>query len=186
MACRNGSTQWSPPASPRQISSPPTFLRRLIWSLNDESGGIGWGNPEAMGEILARQPALAREYAAILISYVRPGENFLQFGPLQRGALWGRGAPGGGPPRACRHLRAGRYLEAYLNSPDPMVKGHALWAGARVRIEGNLAGNRSPVGRGVRDHDLRKSEVQVRDHRRAGSKSSGEVGKQPKGLARSR
>ncbi len=116
------------------------ILRRLIWSLNDESGGIGWGSPEAMGEILARQPALAREYAAILISYVQPGENFLQFGPLQRGALWGVGRLAGAHPALPASLRAGRYLEAYLDSPDPMVKGHALWAGARVRIEGNLAG----------------------------------------------
>ncbi|NTV33768.1 MAG: hypothetical protein HGA50_10810, partial [Deltaproteobacteria bacterium] len=29
------------------------IMRRLMWTLNDESGGIGWGSPEAMGEILA-------------------------------------------------------------------------------------------------------------------------------------
>lgn len=28
-------------------------LRQLIWNLNEESGGIGWGMPEAFGEILA-------------------------------------------------------------------------------------------------------------------------------------
>jgi len=40
-------------------------MRRLMWNLNDESGGIGWGNPEAMGEILACHEALANEYAPI-------------------------------------------------------------------------------------------------------------------------
>ena len=29
------------------------IMRRMMWQLNDESGGIGWGIPEAMGEIMA-------------------------------------------------------------------------------------------------------------------------------------
>jgi hypothetical protein len=28
------------------------IMRRLMWSLNDESGSIGWGVPEAMAEIM--------------------------------------------------------------------------------------------------------------------------------------
>ncbi|MCI5189098.1 MAG: hypothetical protein D3905_04700 [Candidatus Electrothrix sp. AS4_5] len=28
------------------------ILRRMLWSLNDESGGIGWGAPESMAEIM--------------------------------------------------------------------------------------------------------------------------------------
>ncbi|MFZ1983368.1 MAG: DVU0298 family protein, partial [Desulfatitalea sp.] len=36
-------------------------MRRLMWSLNDESGGIGWGAPEAMGEIMACHQRLACE-----------------------------------------------------------------------------------------------------------------------------
>ena len=50
------------------------------------------------------------------------------------------GAWRGPTPALPASLRAGRYLQAYLDSPDPMVKGHALWAGARVKIEGNPAG----------------------------------------------
>ena len=34
------------------------IMRRLMWNLNDESGGIGWGSPEAMGEILAAMVGL--------------------------------------------------------------------------------------------------------------------------------
>ena len=30
-----------------------------MWTLNDESGGIGWGSPEVMGEILAAHKGLA-------------------------------------------------------------------------------------------------------------------------------
>ena len=44
------------------------IMRRLLWSLNDESGGIGWGAPEAMGEIMARDEPLAQEYSSIFVS----------------------------------------------------------------------------------------------------------------------
>ncbi|MBW2457267.1 MAG: hypothetical protein JRI68_22355, partial [Deltaproteobacteria bacterium] len=32
------------------------LLRRFLWSLNDESGAVPYGVPEAMGEVLARRP----------------------------------------------------------------------------------------------------------------------------------
>lgn len=41
------------------------FLReqvlRLLWSLNDESGGIGWAAPELIGEIIAAAPQIFKE-----------------------------------------------------------------------------------------------------------------------------
>ena len=53
-------------------------MRRLMWSLNEESGGIGWGSAEAMGEIMARSEPMAKEYACILISFINPcGKNIL-------------------------------------------------------------------------------------------------------------
>ncbi len=64
-------------------------MRRLMWQLNDESGGIGWGCPEAMGEIMARNPYLAKEFSSILVSYIMEEENFLDYPPLFNGALWG-------------------------------------------------------------------------------------------------
>lgn len=67
------------------------ILRRMLWSLNDESGGIGWGAPESMAEIMCRHEGLADEYIHILISYMRPdGEeewqdgNFLEHEILQQ------------------------------------------------------------------------------------------------------
>jgi hypothetical protein len=63
-------------------------MRRLMWSLNDESGGIGWGAPEAMGEIMARNKTLAREYRNILVSYTNPQGNYLEYEPLRQGADW--------------------------------------------------------------------------------------------------
>jgi hypothetical protein len=42
-----------------------------------------------MGEIIAKHDGLAREYAHILISYIRENGNYLENEVLQFGALWG-------------------------------------------------------------------------------------------------
>ena len=42
-------------------------MRRIMWNLNDESGGIGWGSPEAMGEILCQSPELALEFKSKIL-----------------------------------------------------------------------------------------------------------------------
>ena len=61
------------------MESARVIMRRLMWNLNDESGGIGWGSPEAMGEILASQETLAKEYSKMLISYAREDGNFHRY-----------------------------------------------------------------------------------------------------------
>jgi hypothetical protein len=76
----------------KDLESARVVMRRLMWSLNDESGGIGWGAPEAMGEIMARQARIAEEYASILCSYIVPSQgpdNYLEYRPLRQGAYWG-------------------------------------------------------------------------------------------------
>ncbi len=73
------------------IESARVVMRRLMWNLNDESGGIGWGSPEAMGEIMARHSRLAQEFASILVSYINPDKNYIEHEILQRGVLWGIG-----------------------------------------------------------------------------------------------
>ncbi len=70
------------------IESARVVMRRLMWSLNDESGGIGWGAPEAMGEIMAQDKRLADEYYKILLSYIDEDGNFLEHEPLRKGAIW--------------------------------------------------------------------------------------------------
>ena len=57
------------------LESARTVMRRLLWSLNEESGWIGWGSAEALGEIMARNETLAQEYHNLLISFVREGNN---------------------------------------------------------------------------------------------------------------
>jgi hypothetical protein len=67
------------------------IMRRFMWMLNDESGGIGWGVPEAMGEAVAVHDRLGEEFADLLVSYVCPERNYLEYEALQRGALWAIG-----------------------------------------------------------------------------------------------
>jgi hypothetical protein len=101
-------------------------VRRLMWNLNDESGGIGWGSPEAMGEILARHRGLAREYAHILISYIREEGNYLENQVLQEGVLWAIGRVAEIYPDLMGN--AVPYLLAQMDSPSATHRGLAARA----------------------------------------------------------
>jgi hypothetical protein len=123
----------------REMESARVVMRRLMWQLNEESGGIGWGCPEAMGEIMACHDGLAEEYAHILISYARKDGTFLDYELLQRGVVWGLGRLGQEKP----HLLGDAipHLAAFLEAEDATVRGLAAWAlgiigahGVRSRI----------------------------------------------------
>lgn len=102
-------------------------LRRIMWNLNDESGGIGWGSPEAMGEILSQSPALAGEFKSILFSYLDPGGNFIEHEVLQRGVIWGIGTfLKHSPYDLDDHFET--LLTHHLNSADPIKVGYAVRA----------------------------------------------------------
>lgn len=110
------------------------IMRRFLWMLNDESGGIGWGAPEAMAEIMAQHRQLREEYLHMLISYLRDDGpelfqdgNFIELPTLQRGLLWGIG-------RLCQDHGAvlvergvGADIPQYLQSDDRIVRGMAVW-----------------------------------------------------------
>jgi hypothetical protein len=108
------------------LESARVVMRRFIWNLNDESGGIGWGCPESMAEAMARNENLAAEYACILISYLQPDGNYLEHEGLQRGALWGFGRLAHNRPQ-CMHAAAALLLP-YMRSADPYLRGLAVWA----------------------------------------------------------
>ena len=106
-------------------------MRRLLWNLNDESGGIGWGSPEAMGEIMALSETMAREFAHMLVSYVWPDGNFLEHEVLQRGVLWGIGRLA--QERPALTMDAAPFLIPFLTSGDPNHRGLAAWALSPMR-----------------------------------------------------
>ena len=113
------------------MESARVIMRRYMWQLNDESGGIGWGCPEAMGEIMARNDNLADEFWCILISYIRPDGNYLEHEVLQRGVLWGVGRLAHARPKLLK--TSVEYLHPYMQSGDPHLRGLAAWAAGALQ-----------------------------------------------------
>ena len=115
------------------LESARVVMRRLLWNLNDESGGIGWGSPEAMGEIMARHSKLAEEYSDILISYIRKDQNYIEHEILQRGVLWGLGRLAQNRPQHLKDVPP--LLLSYLKSEDATLRGLAAWTSGLLRAE---------------------------------------------------
>ncbi len=117
-------------------------IRRLLWSLNDESGGIGWGAPESLAEIMTRHEGLAREYINMLTSYMREDGkemwqegNFLEHEVLQRGLLWGIGRLAGKRRALLLQQDITTNLLAYLPANDAAVRGLAARSLGRLRTD---------------------------------------------------
>ena len=119
----------------KDMEAARVVMRRYLWSLNDESGGIGWGAPEAMAEAMYHHDGLCEEYLHMLISYMRPDGplehqdgNFLELPELQRGLLWGIGRLAQKRPGLLLKKNVVPDLRAYLASDDATVRGHAVQA----------------------------------------------------------
>lgn len=93
------------------------ILRNLLWSINDESGGIGWSAPECIGEIIYRRPELFPEFASIILSYA--DEEM-----LRRGVVWAAGRIAQARPDLVREALPG--MTTFLEDPDPVVRGYTL------------------------------------------------------------
>ena len=104
------------------------WMRRFMWQLNEESGGIGWGAAEAMGEAMAQNEGLAREFAHILVSYLREDGNYLEYEPLQKAVLWGIARVAQVRPEILESCLAIKYITPFLNSPEASLRGLAVWA----------------------------------------------------------
>ena len=132
----------------KDMESARKVVRRLIWSLNEESGGIGWGAPEALGEIMASHEELAGEFSKILVSYLRKSGNFPADELLQRGVVWGLGRLAQVRPHILKGQEVAPLLYPYLKSSDAVIRALAAWTmgslGAkesRPQIETLLADN---------------------------------------------
>ncbi len=138
----------------QEMESARIVVRRLMWSLNEESGGIGWGAPEALAEILARHGGLAAEYRHIFLSYLREDGpqrwqhgNFLEHEGLQRGLLWGLARLRQARPALVGKADIAVETSAFLASPDPTVRGLA------ARCLGFLAAGEMRAGLAALLHD---------------------------------
>ncbi len=110
------------------LESARVIIRRFMWMLNEESGGMAWGVPEAMAECLACHRTLAEEYTSILIAYIWPEGNYLEYPPAQRGVVWGIGRLATVHPDLLIRFKAAKHLFHLLSSPDPFVLALTVWA----------------------------------------------------------
>lgn len=116
-------------------------MRRFLWSLNDESGGIGWGSPEAMAEIMVQSPLMASEYHNHLLAYIhedhcRP-DCYLEHAPLRRGAVWGVARLAQARPELMRPAETDLLLA--LEDTDGIIRGFSAWACGVLRLNSSTA-----------------------------------------------
>jgi len=124
----------------RHMENARNLMRRLMWNLNDESGGIGWGSAEAMGEIMGRSRALADEYASILFSFLDPKANYIDNPLLQQGILWGVGTcVSAFPGKLTPHLAG--LIALFLDAENDTKKAYAVRA---LADDGSLGADRLP------------------------------------------
>lgn len=108
-------------------------LQRLVWALNDESGTTGWGVPQAIGEIICRDSALAREFAPMLVAYLQDEDVAVGTDVLVHGVVH---AIGRAAERDADIVRpAVPALQSLLADPNATTRGLAAWALGRIRAK---------------------------------------------------
>ena len=99
-------------------------LRRLLWLLSEESGGLCWRAPEGMAEIVRRNPQLFADYFPIVTSLiVSMAEEDLEH--FRAGALWAIGRLGLPPEGLDEEVLAA--VVSALDNHDAQVRGMAVW-----------------------------------------------------------
>lgn len=105
-------------------------MRRLMWHMNEESGNIGWGIPEAFGEIAAACPQAGKEFHRVLISYIielEKDDNFCDQDVLRRSCYWAIGRLALSHPELAAPARPWLRRGAALDR-DAVCRGMAAWA----------------------------------------------------------
>lgn len=93
-------------------------VRRLLWSMGEESGGIGWSAAEMLGEIVAGSPDLFTDIVPIIWSF----KEELMF---RAGVVWAMGRIALVRPDLVRFIEP--ELPALLSDENPTVRGYAAW-----------------------------------------------------------
>lgn len=103
-----------------------TVVERLLWSMRDESGGIGWSAPEMLGEIVINSPQTCADIPPIILSF-HEEESFL------KGVLWAVGRITDAGMNGIEGS-LGVVIRA-LDHKDSLVRGLALYAVPKNRID---------------------------------------------------
>ena len=109
----------------RDPSTVRNIVQRLLWSMGEESGGIGWSAAEMLGEIVINTPETCRDIPPIILSF-KDEENFLP------GVLWSIGRiAGAGMDNG---EGAEELVLQSLSHRSPLVRGLALSAASTFNI----------------------------------------------------
>jgi hypothetical protein len=110
------------------------LLDRFLWALNDESGTVPFGVPEAIGELVAARPGHAARVLPVLCGMLTEDETF-QTGPVERGIYWAIGRIGPAVLAHCPEVLAVVRASA-AKHPDPETRATA--AGTLERLHPTL------------------------------------------------
>ena len=102
------------------------LLKKLSWSLNEESGATAWGAPHAIGEVARCDAGWAADYYPLLISYLDHDETYLETDILVHGVVYALGRVGERFPELGE--TAVDRLVPRLRDNDVMTRGLAIWA----------------------------------------------------------
>jgi len=103
------------------------LIRRLLWSMNDESGTTSWSAPEAIGEIIFRNPEQFQEFVSIVV-------NASEEEIFHRGVAWALGRIGQVRPDMVKEFIP--LLIQFLRHRKPEVRGYAAWALGQMGAQG--------------------------------------------------
>lgn len=109
----------------------PSFVRnivqRLLWSLSEESGGIGWSSPDMLGEIVINAPDLFPDIPLIILSF-KDEESFLP------GVLWAMGRIGSNDIDRLDRTLCHEIISSSLNNRSALVRGLSIWAASVLQM----------------------------------------------------
>jgi hypothetical protein len=131
------------------------YIRNLFWSINDESGGIGWNAPQTIAEIIANIPVLIDPYGSMMIAHT------IEEPPLVKGCLWGIGRLGEKMAESVDFFK--EKLLSVFQSDDVEILGLAAWAMGEVGYKPavpfleKLRGNKENVSIYIKSDFQRKS-----------------------------
>jgi hypothetical protein len=100
-----------------KVDSEETMLtvRKLLWYLSEETGGVAWSAPEMLGEIIRNNRKLCGHIASIVINLDEP--------PFKKGVIWATGRIGEKYPELVNSMIP--QLIEDTKDPDPQVRGFA-------------------------------------------------------------
>ena len=109
------------------------ILQKLLWSLNDESGFVCWGAPEAIGEIVKDISELKTIYAQFLISFLSHPNVIFNNNALEKGALIGLARIGKLEDHLLGQLKS--LVKMYMDKDDQEMQEYAFWCGIMAGLE---------------------------------------------------